>query len=308
MQTISAPLAKAPCNVTALHSAYQATRNRTLDLCSSLEPEDYVVQSMPDVSPTKWHLAHTTWFFEQFVLVPFVQGYRVFDEQYHHLFNSYYQTAGKMHPRPRRGLLSRPTVREIKQYRISVDETMTRLLKDSAPREEIRQRVILGINHEQQHQELLLTDIKHVFSVHPGKPAVRPDLSAPPMQAVPDMTFSEHPGGQVELGADTTRFHFDNETPKHQVLVPAHALGSRLITNREYAEFIEDGGYETSDLWLSDGWGVVQERGWERPIYWSADLQSEFTLGGERSLDLDAPVCHVSYYEADAYALSLIHI
>ena len=293
---------KDTCNVSALLSAYHVTRNRTLNLCSSLEPEDYVVQSMPDVSPTKWHLAHTTWFFEQFVLVPFANNYRVFDETYHYLFNSYYQTAGKMHPRPQRGLLSRPLVKEIIQYRACVDEAMCHLLESGQHQEEIQQRVTLGINHEQQHQELLLTDIKHVFSVHPGKPAVRPDLSAPPLQPVPDMTFSEHPGGQVELGADTAQFHFDNETPKHQVLVPAHALGSRLVTNREFAEFVEDGGYETSDLWLSDGWVVVQERGWERPFYWSTDLQSEFTLGGERALDLDAPVCHVSYYEADAYA------
>jgi ergothioneine biosynthesis protein EgtB len=289
-------------SVTALPSAYQSTRNRTLNLCSSLEPEDYVVQSMPDVSPTKWHLAHTTWFFEQFVLLPFVQGYRVFDEQYHYLFNSYYQTAGKMHPRPRRGLLSRPLVKEIMQYRECVDEAMARLLESGEQDEEIHQRVTLGINHEQQHQELLLADIKHVFSVHPGKPAVNQNLSLPPGHSMTEMSFQDCPGGLEEIGADTAEFHFDNETPKHRLLVPPHALGSRLVTNREFSEFISDGGYEASDLWLSDGWGVIQERGWNRPLYWSDDLRSEFTLGGERALDTDAPVCHVSYYEADAYA------
>jgi len=288
--------------VTALPSAYQATRNRTLQLCSSLEPEDCVVQSMPEVSPTKWHLAHTSWFFEQFVLVPFAQDYRVFDEQYHYLFNSYYQTAGKMHPRPQRGLLSRPLFRDILQYRECVDEAMTRLFEAGAPGDEIRQRIILGINHEQQHQELLLTDIKHVFSVHPGKPAVKSDLAAPPRHAATDMTFHEHPGRLAEIGADTSRFHFDNETPRHQVLVPDHAMGSRLVTNGEFAGFVADGGYQSSDLWLSDGWSTVMERGWNRPLYWSEDLHSEFTLGGERTLDPDAPVCHVSYYEADAYA------
>ncbi len=302
MQAISAPLAKASSNVTALHSAYRATRDRTLNLCSSLEQEDYVVQSMPDVSPTKWHLAHTTWFFEQFVLVPFAQGYRVFDEQYHYLFNSYYQTAGKMHPRPRRGLLSRPLVKEIRHYREYVDEAMARLLESGALQKEIPQRVILGINHEQQHQELLLTDIKHVFSIHPGQPAMKADLPVPPRHPAPDLTFPERQGGLLEIGADTDEFHFDNETPRHQLLVPPYALGSRLVTNREFSDFIADGGYSTSELWLSDGWGVVQERGWQRPLYWSADLQSEFTLGGERALNPDVPVSHVSYYEAEAYA------
>ncbi|MDH3940369.1 MAG: ergothioneine biosynthesis protein EgtB [Xanthomonadales bacterium] len=295
-------MAQTVLSTAALPSAFHAIRDQTLDLCSSLELEDFVVQSMPEVSPTKWHLAHTTWFFEQFVLVPFVRDYRVFDGQYHYLFNSYYQTAGRMHPRPQRGLLSRPLVKEIMQYRECVDEAIARLLESSALEEDIRQRLILGINHEQQHQELLLTDIKHVFSVHPQKPAVNGDLSTPPKHPVPDLTFLEHPGGLAEIGADTSEFHFDNETPKHQLLVPAHALGSRLVTNREFADFIADGGYETSDLWLSDGWGIIQERAWNRPLYWSQDLQSEFTLGGERSLNPNAPVCHVSYYEADAYA------
>lgn len=293
---------KALFDSTALLSQYLATRKQTVDLCRNLEPEDFVVQSMPDASPTKWHLAHTTWFFEQFVLVPFFQGYRVFDGLYHFLFNSYYQTAGEMHPRPLRGLLSRPTVREIRQYRIHVDEAMARMLDDAEPGNQIRQRVILGINHEQQHQELLLTDIKHVFSLHPGKPAVNESLPMPPGHSAVGTVFQEREGGVFEIGADTNRFHFDNETPRHKVLVSAHAMGSRLVTNAEFAGFIADGGYEASDLWLSDGWGVIQERGWNRPLYWSEDLQSEFTLGGERALDSDAPVCHVSYYEADAYA------
>jgi ergothioneine biosynthesis protein EgtB len=193
-------------------------------------------------------------------------------------------------------------VREIQQYRIHVDEAMARLLDDVVPGEQIRQRVILGINHEQQHQELLLTDIKHVFSLHPGKPAVDKNLPMPPGHSAAGVVFQEREGGVFEIGADADRFHFDNETPRHQVLVTAHAMGSRLVTNGEFAGFVADGGYEASDLWLSDGWGVIQERGWNRPLYWSEDLQSEFTLGGERTLDPDAPVCHVSYYEADAYA------
>ncbi|MFC1690517.1 ergothioneine biosynthesis protein EgtB [Pseudomonadota bacterium] len=289
--------------MTTLTLSYQAVRKRTMDLCRSLETEDFVIQSMPDVSPTKWHLAHTTWFFEQFLLLPFVPGYRVFDEQYHYLFNSYYQTAGEMHPRPLRGLLSRPLVKDILRYRDHVDEAMNRLLKTDLPEEDLKQRLDLGLNHEQQHQELLLTDIKHVFSVHPGKPAVRQNLPQPQAHSAPEMKFLERPGGLARIGADTDdAFHFDNETPNHQLFLPKHAMGSRLVTNEEYRSFIADRAYENPALWLSDGWGIVQQRGWNRPLYWSKDLQSEFTLGGERTLDQNAPVCHVSYYEADAFA------
>jgi ergothioneine biosynthesis protein EgtB len=288
--------------VTALLSAYQANRDATLNLCSGLEPEDFVVQSMPDVSPTKWHLAHTSWFFEQFVLVPFLQGYRVFNEQYHYLFNSYYQTAGKMHPRPRRGLLSRPLVKEIFEYREHVDGAMSRLLETDGIIDEVPQRLMLGINHEQQHQELLLTDIKHVFSIHPGQPAVKPNLPVPQSHSAPEMRFVENRGGMADIGSGSGTFHFDNETPRHRLYVPGHTIGSRLVTNGEFREFINDGAYSVPELWLSDGWSCIREKNWNRPLYWSHDLQSEFTLGGARDLDPDAPVCHVSYYEADAYA------
>jgi ergothioneine biosynthesis protein EgtB len=259
---------------------------------------------MPDVSPTKWHLAHTSWFFEHFVLEPFLPGYSVFNDRFHFLFNSYYYSAGTMHLRPQRGLLSRPLVREILHYREYVDEAILRLLQSEDGNEEIRNRMILGLNHEQQHQELLLADIKHVFSMHPDKPVVNPELIVPGTAPAQEHHFTAHPGGIAEIGVEleSSGFYFDNETPRHRVVVPDHAIGSRLVTNGEYRAFILDGGYESNGLWLSDGWAVIQQRGWNRPLYWSEDLQSEFTLGGERNLDLNAPVSHVSYYEADAYA------
>jgi ergothioneine biosynthesis protein EgtB len=257
---------------------------------------------MPDVSPTKWHLAHTTWFFENFVLQAFQPAYRVFNDRYHFLFNSYYYQAGHMHARPQRGFLSRPLVSEILQYREHVDEAMLGLIQSEEGNEEFRSRVVLGLQHEQQHQELLLTDIKHVFSLHPDKPAVNPGLEKPGSSPPPSQQFMNRAGGISEIGADSENFCFDNETPRHRLLTQDHAIGSRLVSNGEYRAFIGDGGYEKAGLWLSDGWAAIQQRGWNRPLYWSDDLQSEFTLGGERDIDLNAPVTHVSYYEADAYA------
>ena len=281
---------------------YSSVRAKTLSLCRQLQPEDYVVQSMPDVSPTKWHLAHVTWFFERFVLEPYLDGYRCFDDSFHYLFNSYYVTEGSMHPRPRRGLLSRPLVSEILDYRAHVDAAMEKLLQSGPDREGLEARVILGLNHEQQHQELLLTDIKHVFSCNPTLPAVDPDLPQAPQRAAVSLEFEDHPGGVFEIGAGEDGFFFDNETPRHEVLLRTHAMASRLITNGEYLEFVRDGAYRKPELWLSDGWSTVNDRGWERPLYWSDDLEREFTLGGTRELDLNAPVTHVSYYEADAFA------
>jgi ergothioneine biosynthesis protein EgtB len=283
-------------------SSFQSVRIRTMDLCRTLEPEDFVVQSMPDVSPTKWHLAHTTWFFEHFVLEPYLHGYRVFNDRFHFLFNSYYYSVGKMHPRPQRGLLSRPLVSEIVQYREHVNEAVGRLLEREDENGEIRDRMVLGLHHEQQHQELLLTDIKHVFSLNPDRPAVNPGLKIPETAPAPPYGFMERSGGAAEIGVDSGGFFFDNETPRHPVMTHDHAIGSRLVTNGEYREFILDGAYDNTGLWLSDGWAVIRERGWNRPLYWSEDLQNEFTLGGERDLDPNAPVSHVSYYEADAYA------
>ena len=284
-----------------LSSRFARIRTATLSLCHHLEIEDFVVQSMPDVSPTRWHLAHVTWFFEKFVLEPFKEGYERYDDDFHFLFNSYYYSAGDMHARPHRGLLSRPTVREVLAYRQHVDDAMISLL-ESAPAGDAEDRVVLGLNHEQQHQELLLTDIKHVFSCNPLKPAVNPELQKGPSIELPALEFFDGVSGIQEIGATGGDFCFDNETPRHASLLHPHRIGSRLITNREFREFILDGGYRRADLWLSDGWATINERGWSRPLYWGDDLESEFTLGGERDLDLDAPVCHVSYYEADAYA------
>ncbi len=285
-----------------VHVNYTEVRLATVALCHYLEPEDYVIQSMPDVSPTKWHLAHTTWFFEQFVLVKYLPNYRQFNEHYHYLFNSYYYSAGQMHPRPQRGLLSRPLLREIKQYREHVDEAMQALLQARQGEVSLEQVVTLGIEHEQQHQELLLTDIKHVFSCNPMKPAVHPCLKIRDKTGLPEHRFVSHPGGLGEIGASGKGFCFDNELPRHQTLVQNHTIGSRLITNGEYREFIKQGAYTDTSLWLSDGWAIINQLGWNRPLYWSEDLSSEFTLGGQRDLDLDAPVAHVSYFEADAFA------
>jgi len=287
----------------ALFARYAYQRAFTLALCRTLEPEDCVVQSMPDVSPTKWHLAHTTWFFERFVLKKYLPDYVEFHPNYDFLFNSYYYTAGDMHKRPHRGLLSRPTLAEVRAYRAYVDSAMERLIDArSDDDKEFDALVTLGLNHEQQHQELLLTDIKHVLWQNPMRPAMNPELMQPPSKPAAELRFDPGPQGVQAIGAKGEGFSFDNETPRHDVLLTPHAIGSRLVTNSEYREFINDGGYRTPALWLADGWTTVLERGWERPLYWGLDLASEFTLGGDRDLDLDAPVTHVSYYEADAYA------
>lgn len=286
----------------SLAARYTRIRSATLDLCRHLHAEDFVVQSMPDVSPTKWHLAHVTWFFERFVLQPHLDGYRTFNGQYHYLFNSYYYTVGAMHARPDRGMLTRPTVPEILAFREHVDEAMQMLLADREDDPETEQLVTLGLNHEQQHQELLLTDIKHVFSRNPLKPAVNPELPAPSSRKPPAYSFYEGASGISEIGASGPGFCFDNETPRHTTLLHPHEIGSRLITNGEYLEFIRDRGYEKPDLWLSDGWSTIGERGWDRPLYWTKEMDAEFTLGGMREIDVNAPVTHVSYYEADAFA------
>ncbi len=286
----------------SLAECYLQTRSLTLALCKHLGPEDYVVQSMPDVSPTKWHLAHVTWFFEHFVLKPRLKSYRTFNEQFDFLFNSYYYSVGNMHLRPKRGLLSRPTVNEILEYRAHVDEAMQELLITEYANVAIEQLVVLGLNHEQQHQELLLTDIKHVFSCNPLRPVANPSLSVPPAGIPDEHSFIAGVSGIREIGAIGSGFCFDNETPRHRELLHEHSIGSRLITNSEYLVFVRDGAYTNSELWLADGWSTIVEHGWNRPLYWSEDHRSEFTLGGERDLDLNAPVSHVSYYEADAFA------
>jgi len=286
----------------SLSQNYADVRAVMPGLCEKLAPEDTVVQSMPDVSPSKWHLAHVTWFFERFVLKAFDPAYAPVNEQYDFLFNSYYYTAGQMHARPRRGLLSRPTLLEILDYRAHVDAAMMSLLETTQDDPDFRARVLLGINHEQQHQELFLTDIKHVLSCNPMQPAFDASLKPPASKAPGDYRYTPGASGIHPVGAAGGSFAFDSETPRHDALLHEHRIGNRLVTNGEYRDFIDDGGYDDSNLWLSDGWATINERGWNRPLYWSEDLGAEFTLGGPRDIDPHAPVCHVSYYEADAYA------
>ncbi len=281
---------------------YRSVRATSMALIDGLEPEDTVVQSMPDVSPTKWHLAHVSWFFERFVLEPHADGYRPFDKDFDYLFNSYYHTAGNMHARPQRGLLSRPTLGRVLDYRRHVDAAMQQFLMRREGDETIDMLVTLGLHHEQQHQELMLTDLKHVFSVHPLRPAVYPELARPSSVPAGPYRFVDGASGIHEVGATGDGFCFDNETPRHDALLHPHRIGSRLVTNGEYREFMRDDGYTTPDLWLSDGWAVINERGWQRPLYWDEAAETEFTLGGVREIDDNAPVCHVSYYEADAFA------
>jgi ergothioneine biosynthesis protein EgtB len=285
----------------SLAADYLEVRQASVALAAPLEPEDCVVQTIPEVSPTKWHLAHVTWFFERFCLREFVDGYEPFDEQFHYLFNSYYYSVGKMHPRAERGLLNRPLLRTIFEYRDRVDEAMLDLIAARGDDERLAFTVTLGLHHEQQHQELLLTDIKHVFFTNPLGPVYADPPAARPAADLPH-EFVPQAGGTFAIGASGSAFCFDNETPRHDVLVGEHALGNRLVTNREYREFIDDGGYEQSQLWLADGWARIQSEQWSRPLYWSADLEREFTLGGWRPIDPLAPVCHVSHYEADAFA------
>jgi ergothioneine biosynthesis protein EgtB len=292
----------AETSAAALSDRYRRIRGQSLTLICDLQPEDTVVQTMPDVSPTKWHLAHVTWFFERFVLEPNVPDYSRFDEQYHYLFNSYYYTAGRMHARPKRGLLSRPTLRQVLDYRSYVDTAMQHLLQAGHPDESQANLITLGLNHEQQHQELLLTDIKHVFSCNPIQPPVSRSLESAPTASVAPYSYTRGECGIRQFGANGDGFAFDNETPRHDALPHEHQVGDRLVTNGEYRDFIKDGAYRNSELWLSDGWATTNEHDWQRPLYWDEDLDSEFTLGGRLNIDPNAPVCHVSYYEADAFA------
>jgi ergothioneine biosynthesis protein EgtB len=285
---------------------YAAVRGFTERLCEPLVVEDFVVQSMPDVSPTKWHLAHTSWFFETFVLKPHHPGYRELDPAYAFLFNSYYTQVGPRHCRPQRGYLSRPTVEQVFRYRRHVDEAMQGMLSGAAPAamDLAGPLIEVGLNHEQQHQELMLTDLKHVFSVNPLRPAYhersRPDDAAP-AGALEWIPFS---GGLHEIGHPGEAFAFDNETPRHRVYLEPFALASRLVTNAEYLAFVEDGGYTRPELWLSMGWDEAQGNGWSEPFYWEAseDGWSTFTLEGLRPLDPAEPVTHLTYFEADAFA------
>jgi ergothioneine biosynthesis protein EgtB len=280
---------------------FQSVRQRSVALIDGLHPEDCCVQSMPSASPLKWHLGHTTWFFETFVLTPHLADYRPWRAGWDYLFNSYYQTVGKMHARASRGLLTRPSLEEVLGYRRAVDERVEQLLAAPGSIDGIESLVELGLHHEQQHQELMLTDLLHLFSCNPLHPAYRPAL--PASDAPPSaLRWIEHPGGIERCGSDGQGFAFDNEFPRHRVLLAPHALASRLVTCGEYRAFIDDGGYRRPDLWLSDGWATVQREAWCAPQYWQSDLDSVFGLRGLQPIDPAAPVCHVSYFEADAYA------
>jgi ergothioneine biosynthesis protein EgtB len=287
-------------------------RTATEALAQGLAVEDLVVQSMPDASPVKWHLAHTTWFFETFVL----DG-RPYHPEYRHLFNSYYEAVGARWTRAARGLLSRPTVAEVMDYRRNVDGRMREHLDDGA----LAERIELGLQHEQQHQELICTDLKHMLSLNPLGPVYRPSLTpidatalatatAATEAAAPPLRWVAFDEGIHSIGWDRPSFAFDNERPRHRVLVPPFALASRLVSAGEYLAFIADGGYRRPELWLSDGWAAVNADGWQAPLYWRPDGEpgertaawSHFTLSGWRPVDPAEPVCHVSYYEADAYA------
>jgi ergothioneine biosynthesis protein EgtB len=286
---------------------YRRIRAATEALAAPLSPEDQTVQTMPDVSPTKWHRAHVTWFFEQFVLMPFQRGYRPVDERYLYLWNSYYEGVGARHPRAQRGLLSRPGVGEVTAYRDTVDEAMEDFFGRSFT-PEIADRIELGLHHEQQHQELLLMDIKHVLGTNPLRPAYRP--VRPPAGDPPGpLGWIAHEGGVVEIGASASPgagFAFDNETPRHRLWLDPFEIGDRLVTCGEWLAFMADGGYRRPELWLSDGWAALQAHGQEAPLYWKRDsgwgTWSVYTLYGPIPVDPAVPVIHVSFYEADAYA------
>ncbi len=284
---------------------YRQIREQTESLCAPLMTEDYVVQSMPDVSPTKWHLAHTTWFYETFLLLPHASGYVPVDPRFAYLFNSYYVTVGDRHCRQHRGLLSRPAVSEIRAYRRRVDDAMLAWLAqvDDGQLHEVAPLIELGLHHEQQHQELMLTDIKHVFWANPLHPAYRA-TTADHASDARSMQWIGYPGGVCSIGHRDESFCFDNELPAHRVLVQPFALASRLVTNGEYRRFVDAGGYDQAPLWLSDGWATVQQERWRAPLYWIEHNGDwlQHTLGGVLPLDDHQPVCHLSYFEADAFA------
>jgi len=289
-------------------SAYRRVRAETEQRASFLSPEDQIVQSMADASPTKWHRAHVTWFFETFLVREFDASYKIFDERFPFLFNSYYVAVGPRYARPQRGLITRPNSEEVTRYRAHVDAAVEKLIahvpEKDAPR--VFDILEIGLNHEQQHQELLITDILHAFAQNPTNPAYNSDWRMPGVASGPRAMndFTDVASGIQPIGHDGTGFCFDNELPRHDTLIPKMRIGRHLVTNAQWLEFIEEGGYRTPSLWLSDGWATVQAEGWEAPGYWRQDggTWQVMTLAGLKPVDPAAPVLHVSYYEADAFA------
>jgi ergothioneine biosynthesis protein EgtB len=293
-----------PVRTTVALADYQSIRDDTERLAAPLSPEDQQIQSMLDVSPTKWHRAHITWFFETFLLVPHLPGYVEFDPDYRYLFNSYYEAVGARHPRHERGLISRPSASEVANYRAHVDEAMHQLMDTvMADKPDLEELARLGLHHEQQHQELLLMDIKHVLSVNPTHPAYH-DRQTVAAEATPQQGWVDFEGGLVEVGHSGSDFHFDNEGPRHKTFLEPFRLADRLVTNSDWLEFMADDGYHEARHWLSEGWSTIVENDWECPLYWEATSNGwhVHTLHGCVPVEPNEPVCHVSYFEADAYA------
>ena len=301
---MNAPAERSSVDPSAAQSLFRRTRARTDELVSPLSAEDMMLQSMPDASPAKWHLAHTTWFFEEFILKPRLPDYRSPDDRFAFLFNSYYVQAGPRHARDKRGLISRPGLDDVRAYRAHVDEALSGLLdagREDTP--DIADLVELGCHHEMQHQELLVTDLLHGLSYNPLLPAYRDPEPMPVVDELP-LTFQSHSGGLTDIGHDGTGFAYDCEMPRHKVYAAPYQLANRPVTNGDWIAFMQDGGYSNPTLWLMDGFACARREGWEHPLYWwqQDDEWWTFTLRGAQPANLDAPVVHVSYYEADAFA------
>ncbi|HUW72702.1 MAG TPA: ergothioneine biosynthesis protein EgtB [Methyloceanibacter sp.] len=300
---LAEPRRDTPSKSTSLQDRLMETRRLSLSLAAPLSDEDQVVQAMDDASPTKWHLAHATWFFEAFVLPRFLPDYRLFDETFEYCFNSYYESVGPRHPRPQRGLLTRPSSAQVRAYRAHVDAALERLFDNGLP-EDAAPLIELGINHEQQHQELLLTDILSLFAAEPLKPAYREAKPGVSVHTAAPLAFTAFDGGIFEVGHEGDGFAYDNEGPRHEELIRPFRLANRCVTNGEWIDFIEDGGYATPTLWLADGWGTINAQSWQGPLYFEEAQGGymQMSLLGYRSVDPAAPVTHVSFFEADAFA------
>ena len=296
---------KEPLFDNSIAARFIASRKATKDIAAPLKIEDQVVQAMADTSPTKWHLAHVTWFYENFILIPHCPGYRVFNSDFAFLFNSYYEAAGMRHPRPDRGLITRPSVDQVLDYREYVENSMEDLLSKVTGKDPVMSLTELGINHEQQHQELMLMDILNLFSRNPLRPAYTSNLSTDFEVVAKNLAWSDFEGGLYEIGHDGNGFAFDNEGPRHKVFLRSFNLSNHLVTNGEWLDFMNDEGYKRHDLWLSDGIARVRNEGWDAPLYWYEDEDlgwCNMTLIGPHPINSQAPVSNLSFYEADAYA------